>query len=497
MLDFSDKERKFHIVFASEDDRYYTDSLMELDLEQYLWLSLRNTHEKVWFISVAGSKKIKVECFDDKPSDNCELKSRKKKGFFAAGQKEPFEWFTEQSEQDDRQAFVMDKDSFRNLFETDRNIQEFKNITVVLVLRPKISELREVILEDYPLIDPFSSYIRELRREKTSDIIFRLHNHYGRDCFFMQSFTKDNIRNMLLYVMFGDTEKAGSISLIEYMTAYLVYYLNNRSVQWYDSGLFSACRNTSVYGICPLYKDIRKALSNDTVWKCLKERASCLYRLDGRDPSNALRLYADEKELVFRNDTVIYMYPELNSKQEYILNSDPVRYGIKTDSVPKSIRKYVFEHYELLHRTAMTTGTCDEDKVSVYTSGKLTDKFCGIRSETAADDLYERYFRYLICIGKCLKLIYNGNAERTAKGIENIERYIKTADDLFRDLRPDEAAGIMADADNCFCQEKDQKLFDEAVGKCRQMMQINDLKNKPFEVTGYKPPEIDKKWKNF
>ena len=111
MLNFSDKDRKLYTVFAFDNDRYYTDSLLELNKEQYLWLSLRSSHDHVWFLSVQENKKIDIMCFDDKPT-NVELKSRKK----LLGLKDPFEWFKEQSKQNGSQAFVMDKDSFRNLF---------------------------------------------------------------------------------------------------------------------------------------------------------------------------------------------------------------------------------------------------------------------------------------------------------------------------------------------------------------------------------------------
>ena len=497
MLDFSDKERKFHIVFASEDDLYYTDSLMELDIYKYLWLSLRKTHKKVWFISVSDNKKIKIKCFDDKPADNSELKSRKKKKALITVSKDPLEWFFEQSKQNDRQAFVTDKDSFRNLFESDCDISELKNITVVLVLRPKISDLKEVISEDFPLLDPYSEYIRRLRKEKTSDIIFRLRNNYGNDCSFMQAFTREHIRNMLLHIIFNDREKADSTVIAEYMTVYLEYYLNSRSTQWDERELFSGFQDTTIHSICPLYKNIKQALSKDIVWKNLKNRALHLYSLDSSDPENALKLYTDEKELIFRKNTVIYMYPEMNSRKEYFLNCDPERCGIKTDLIPKSIRKYVLEHYDLLHRKAMTAGTADENSIAVYKTGRLIDKLCNIKSETAGNIMYERYFRYLICTAKCMKLIYEKNNDTAEKAIANTERYLKTLNDICENLNNNKISEIMSDADECFCLEKDQKLFDDAVTKCSQMVQINTLKSKPFDISGYKPPEFDQKWKNF
>ena len=492
MLNFSDKDRKLYTVFAFDNDRYYTDSLLELNKEQYLWLSLRSSHDHVWFLSVQENKKIDIMCFDDKPT-NVELKSRKK----LLGLKDPFEWFKEQSKQNGSQAFVMDKDSFRNLFSKKYcTVSDLQNITIVLVLRPKISDLIEILFEDYPLISPYSKYIEDLRKATDKDIIFKLCNTYSMDCFFTQTFTRERLRNLLMYVMFADKKKALSAKYTEHMAVYLEYYLNNKNMQWED--------NYSILKSIPLNKiitcrDIKKALYDNDTWKSFEEKVRYIYSLDSSDAEKAVRLYAEEKGLFLRTDNIIFMSPISNSNNEYYLSSEPSRYNIKTDDIPKSIKKYVFESYERLYRRAMTESGLDENEKCVEKLTELITTFCNIRQTDHTLSKFEKYFRYLICIDKCTDSLYK-NEDEAEKDIRVIDSYLKAVNDLFEhmtdwdNIKNDEAEKILEDMDRHFCKGTDRELINKAIDSCNVLIRTNTPKTTPFSCVSAKVPKLVGKW---
>ena len=462
VLDFSDSDKKIRIVFAAEDDRYYTDSLLKLDLNQYLWMSLRKYYDDVWFVSVNKRGDINVKCFENNVS-------------VVKKQSSPSKWFIEQASRDRKQAFVVKKDSFKALFEQRSfwgetsfiDISKFQNIMVIVVVPTKISELKDLLFEDYPLI-PFN--IKNIKSLENKAMIVELSDRYRESCLFLQTFTEECVRNMLLYIMFGDKKKMDSLVLIEYMTVYLTQYMNNKAMQWkFDLSLFDSTRSRQF----PLHNEIEEKLKDDTIWRKLEKYAKSLYDLDQHSAQGALKIYLEKYEISFKNsknDDIIFMDPEIGSQQEYCLNADPYTWKIKTDTIPKSIRKYVFEYYDRLHCFIMTTGGQD---------------FCSIRRDINSNSGYEKYFRCLICIEKFMKLLYEEDGEKISSEMKIINDYWITVNKLC-DLPSlmyvwdtenyDNTYSVLSELDTNFCLGRNDDI-NVSIQKCQHF--INHM---PYDV---------------
>ena len=469
MLDFSNDERNFRLVFASEDDRYYTDSLMELTLEQYLWLSLRKSYKRVWYLSLPDKKNLSIRSFDDGTDESVRLVSRKN-SFFSG--KTPLEWFREQSGQRERQAFVLDKTSFRNLFESDCPISDHRNIAVILLLRPAVSDLKEIIANDYPLPKQYAGYIRG---KNSSDMIPPL------DCFFLQSFTKENIRNMLTYIMFNDPQKAGTAGLSEYMSACLCYYLNNKGAQWDDHLQLPGCYDPLKHPLCPLHKSIREIFDNTVNWQKLAESAKYLKSLDGFSPDNAVRIYAEKKSLSLNKDALPFMFPVPYSIQEKCIKSDPMRCGITAEDIPDSIRKWVMASYEKMHRLSMSVGPGEENKVMKEQLDKLLGRLYKISREDESRLQYERYFRCFIGAVQFMEHLYEPDASKAASISERIGRYLETVEKLFDHIndwdenKPQKAEETLSRMDKYFCTGSDRKELDNVIKECDRLILSNQM----------------------
>ena len=460
MLNFSYNQRNFWLVIASENDRYYTDSLMELTLEQYLWLSLRESfYKKVWYLSLPDRKTLTIRSFGDKADESVFLVSRKKK-FFS---KTPLEWFCEQSEQSGRQAFVMDKTSFRNLFVSGCPVSDYQNIAVILVLRPVIADFREMMADDYPLPEFYADY---LRTQKNSDMFS------DPGCFSLQSFTKENIQNMLLYLLFRDRQKSSSAGLTGYMTAYLCYYLNSKGAQWDDHLQLLGGYDPLKYLLCPLHKNIREIFENTLNWKKLTETAEYLKSLDSFSPDNAVKMYAQERKLSFKKDSLRLMLPALYSIQEKCINCDPMRCGITAEDIPDSIREWVIASYEKIYRLSMTIGMGEENPVMQEQLDRLLGQLYNISHENESRLQYERYFRYFISAGQCMEHLYEPDDAKAVTFTERIRRYLETAEKLFEHIndwdenKTQKAEDVLAKMDKCFCTGGDRKELDKLMNEC-------------------------------
>lgn len=467
MLDFSNNERNFWLVFASEDDRYYTDSLMELTLEQYLWLSLRKSYQKVWYVSLPDPKNLIIRSFDDDTDASVSLVSRKNaflsKKFFS--HKTSFEWFREQAGQNGRQAFVMDKTSFRNLFVSGCPVSDYMNIAVVLLLRPTINDLKEVMAEDYPLPKSYADYIRQ---EKTGDIMSRL------DCIFLPSFTEETIRNMLTLMLFSDTQKANAAELIAYMTAYLCYYMNHKGAQWEDHLQLLRYNDPLKYPLCPLHKDIRDRVN----WQKLTETAEYLKSLNSQ-PDKAVKMYAQKKNLAQKKDALRFMLPVQYSIQEKCIRSTPMPYGITVEEIPESIRKWVMASYEKINRLSMTIGSGEENQVIKEQLDNLLGQLDKISHEDDSRLQYERYFRYFMSAGQCMEHLYEPDDAKAKLLSERIDRYLEMVEKLFDHIndwdedKTQQAEEVLKRMDEYFYTGRKQEELDDVMCECDRLIQSN------------------------
>ena len=259
---------------------------MVLDLYQYIWLYL---HEKgydyVYFlqeeenrfsISDFGEQQIKRFSYvGDRPKY-----FRNVRKLFSKGDSYDFcKWFWEKMVSQHRKkcAFVSMLNDFCSVFQDTKwqealgqtKAQLNQQITGTLVLiSPPIVEYSHMLLLESPVFSVLG--IREIvnaraENHEIQDYYASLKSDMGKSCIFLNTFSYESVRTLLMHMVFNMEERFDDIKELELMARYLVQYLNNRQLQWQDC-LFD--RDVDLENL--FYKDLYSQLSKDTVWKQLQ-----------------------------------------------------------------------------------------------------------------------------------------------------------------------------------------------------------------------------------
>ena len=417
------------IVFADKDDYYYTDSLLRLELNQYLWLSLRQNYDAVWFVTVERSRKtVKVRHYKDSVND---LRFAQVRTFYGAIKK-AFDWIMEQLNQKDerkRQAFVLDRDSFKILFEnrklTKENKNRLKNNTLILLLPPSVDETKELLLGSRAFDNLDAKFVINNLREsqaENKDIYLSLCNMCQDVCLFLNEFTTDRMKRMLYYSLIRHTEREVDSKTLECMAAYLTEYLNNRCLQWSEEDSFFG--SADVFR----YKDIEQLLDTEEVWNTLEQRVCKILSTCEGDVRKALKQYMECKNISYGRKC-IYMKPSTsNPIMSYYRDLDPYDKNISMSSIPEDLRKIVLEAYEEIYQLAYTTVNCRENTEKTECEKTLNDLLSQLNKYQREPEIY---FRYLLCIGKCMSWIYESSDEQLQSRTDLLKEYIEVILDVF------------------------------------------------------------------
>ena len=425
--DFSENKR-LQLVFAYKNDYYYTDSMMRLSLDQYLWLALRQYYNAVWFVSVRKPREaVRVNHF---PDDLSHIEKKPIKYFL--GTKKAFDWLMDQAKQNDnnqKQAFVMDLDSFVSIFE-GRRVSEsqksvLKNHTIVLVMPPEVQETKELLITSNAFDNLEAEFVIALRDENNinEDIYGNLNDKCSDVCLFLQEYTVSRIKRVLMYSLMHHPKRRVSEDILDCMAVYLTQYLNNRSLQWYEEEkLFGDMSRCLI-----LYKDIEEQLSDDIVWKRLENFGKEVRRISTGTAERVMNEYLKRKN-ISRVMKCIYMVPEPDSIRDYYLNIDPQNHHMDISSISEDLRTSVLEAYEKTYHKAYTSGNCYENNLCPLFLNNVMDQAVNCYDEP------DIFFRYLLCIGQCMDWIYYDEDALLELRINTLNDYMLVVLDAFKKM---------------------------------------------------------------
>jgi hypothetical protein len=272
-----------HFVFADDGDLYYRESLLQLDMNQYLWFGLKETgYNNIFFLNAADN----FESFEMKTFDESSSEIFKPKWLSMYSTVTQFQrWMSGQLK--DRAAIVCPLADFCRMFEKEEwqaSIKELANTskrTGILVLTaPRYLEDTRDFLLSSSVFEASSDgkclcpAIDAMRKSKDCNMYAELKNSMGDRFVFLNTFTKDNIKNLLTHVLIEQNE-IGRIRQglgLDALTGYLNYYLNCPGMRQKEP-LFDIDETSADLSFRALYKKIN---SGDVIRKLFARTAGVL-----------------------------------------------------------------------------------------------------------------------------------------------------------------------------------------------------------------------------
>ena len=270
------------LVFANKDDLYFGDDLLKLNLNQYLWKELHKTYQTVYFLS-AAEKAFTVRTFGDIHG----TPYTPKYSLFSSEQSKFSGWLMRQlrGKPDESAAFVCSLEDFCSVLshpqwkETLQTIAADKKRTGGFILTASTADentgcllLRSPVfqwLHDDGILDIRGGTVRSLYES--------IQKSKWKSCFFLNAFTPERIRNVLLHILMEHPDRCCSLQQLSQMADYLSLYLRDSKLHRSQS-LFP--KSLPVHYL--LLRDLYEQLKKEPVWQRLKQLTAGCARLTGR-----------------------------------------------------------------------------------------------------------------------------------------------------------------------------------------------------------------------
>ncbi len=228
------------LAFANENDTYYCENLMKLNLQQYLWRELhRNDYQAVYFLRKKDERLI-AESFGD---HGIVPFSGQSGGFFKVlipYEKQFVSWMKARlTDKEQKAAFVCSLSDFCEIFQTKpwkNELQQLSGLsgrkgTIVLTVPPVVEHSRRKLLCS-PVFEMLQDpVILNVRQGNIRNLYSSLKNGKAESCEFLNTFTRDRLRSMLLHAAM-EKEEFYEDALLDLMADYLAQLLHNRQLQW-------------------------------------------------------------------------------------------------------------------------------------------------------------------------------------------------------------------------------------------------------------------------
>lgn len=276
---FSSKEL-ISFVFANENDIYYGDDLLKLDLNQYLWERLHGSYEAVYFLS-AEENSFRVRCYGDLCCK--EYVPAKKKLFGFGGkteQREQGNWILQQlrRKSGEAAAFVCSLEDFCAVLSDSRwdtaleDIADEKNRTGIFVLTASTTaEKTTKLLLESPVFEKLrESAITDLRSGAVRELYSTLKKRKWDNCLFLNIFTWERVRALLLHLIMEDPSRCESCGQLDAMADYLYAYLRDPDV----AGGERLLPDELPAGYL-MYQSLYEQLGKEHIWKKLQNQTAC------------------------------------------------------------------------------------------------------------------------------------------------------------------------------------------------------------------------------
>lgn len=234
---FSSKEL-ISFVFANENDTYYGEDLLKLDLNQHLWERLHGSYDAVYFLSAEGSS-FRVRSYGDL---SCGKYTPEKKSLFklfggSSEQQDQGEWILQQlrAKPGKTAAFVCPLEDFCSVLSDDRwdsvladIVAEKKRTGIFVLTASATAEQTAQLLLESPVFEKLrETAVTDLRGGALRELYGTLKKRKWDSCLFLNSFTWERVRALLLHLVMEYPERMESTSQLDVLTDYLYAWLRD------------------------------------------------------------------------------------------------------------------------------------------------------------------------------------------------------------------------------------------------------------------------------
>lgn len=275
------------LVFANDGDTYYGADLLTLNLQQYLWKNLHHDYQAVYFLK-ADKDCFSVSTYGDIDAIPFKPMQQRRGALIRFHSGDPIQsqfqsWLLEQMcrEKHNAAAFVCPLDDFCFLLaDSDwtpllTQLAELRNRTGIFVLTASSTvEKTQNLLLSCSVFDSLQdTAITMLRSSMDQNLYETLQKYKNGHCVFLNAFTKDRIRNMLLHLCFKVPGRFESLSSLELLTDYLYMYLHDPVLE-----LIEPLKTMTLPPSCMTHQELYELLSEPSVWRGLTAQAEQYHR---------------------------------------------------------------------------------------------------------------------------------------------------------------------------------------------------------------------------
>lgn len=270
------------LVFANKDDLYFGDDLLKLNLHQFLWKELHKTYQTVYFLS-AADKAFTVRTFGDLGG----TPYIPKHSLFSSEQSKFSGWLLRQmrNKPEESAAFVCSLEDFCGVFEnpqwkeTLQTIAADKKRTGSFILTASTTDENTGTLL---LCSPVFEWLRDdgitgIRGGILRNLYNSIQKNKWKSCFFLNAFTQERIRSLLLHVVTAYPERCCSLHRLSQMADYLTVYLRDPKLHR-SQPIFP--QSLPIHYLT--YRDLYEQLKKEPVWNRLEQRSASYAKLTGR-----------------------------------------------------------------------------------------------------------------------------------------------------------------------------------------------------------------------
>ncbi len=441
---FSSKEL-ISYVFVNENDIYYGDDLLKLNLEQYLWEQLHGSYEAVYFLSASDST-FQVRSFGDLCCGVYETGKKKLTKLFGKNteQSEQGGWIMRQlcAKSGEAAAFVCSLEDFCSVLSDSRwdpvlekIAEETKRTGIFVLTASATAERTKDLLLDSPVFEKLhETAVTDLRGGALRELYGTLKRRKWDNCLFLNTFSWERIRAVLLHLSMEHPDRCESCQQLDCLADYLSVYLRDPELQQSQTLLKSELPAGYL-----MYRELYEQLSSERTWEKLKEQSACYTRpLQG---------------VAERKDSAGVDVPVLRDRNCYAGKCLKIK-------LPKWVRTHEEEgpRTEKILQNIRTAVSAPKNRTENPQIIEAADGFLS-QIDTVRDGDIDTYKQLLIGLELCLRWIY------TEAGSAQLGRVLDVID---------KQKNLITFCDQSFAQRRDLEFF-------RQQATMGTLQSKAME----------------
>ena len=299
-------DARLHYVFANKNDTFYCFDSLALDLERFLWLKLRSQGYAHVFFTECAEDSIRIGTFGDGQLPGIVPERRrllhKLRGSKAKGDA-LCDWILKQlwAKDQDRSAIVFSLKDFCEYFSDDSRkgflaklISQEKRTGILVLTVPVEAEGSARYLLNAPVFASLEEKpVLTLRAAKPCDMYSVMYRSMPDRMLFLNTFTKERIRNILARIFLEEPGRSGELKFKESMTEYLLQWMNSPALR-----NLSKKRQEQLPQPDGLFRDLYTWLKRNENWTLLVAKAMQVSAAGG------IRQYIDELGCGFAEDPV-------------------------------------------------------------------------------------------------------------------------------------------------------------------------------------------------